>query len=147
MTELLLDERQTRIQQLLEQSGRVLASELAESFGVSEDTIRRDLREMAAAGLCKRVYGGALVKTFIKEKNYNKYMSWVNKGQKKFDWIFFGIILLPIAPDDALVLVSSQTKMSWKFFLFTIFLGKPLPIFLYSYLLIHGGSALTHFLT
>lgn len=60
MTELLLDERQTRIQQLLEQSGRVLASELAESFGVSEDTIRRDLREMAAAGLCKRVYGGAL---------------------------------------------------------------------------------------
>lgn len=50
MTELLLDERQARIQQLLEQSGRVLASELAESFGVSEDTIRRDLREMAAAG-------------------------------------------------------------------------------------------------
>ncbi|MCL7998487.1 DeoR/GlpR family DNA-binding transcription regulator [Brucella sp. 21LCYQ03] len=60
MTELLLDERQARIQQLLEQSGRVLATELAESFGVSEDTIRRDLREMAAAGLCKRVYGGAL---------------------------------------------------------------------------------------
>ncbi|HXV30624.1 MAG TPA: DeoR/GlpR family DNA-binding transcription regulator, partial [Sinorhizobium sp.] len=27
---------------------------------VSEDTIRRDLREMAAAGLCERVYGGAL---------------------------------------------------------------------------------------
>src|SRR5690606_40075901 len=24
------------------------------------DTIRRDLREMAAAGLCRRVYGGAL---------------------------------------------------------------------------------------
>lgn len=59
-TELLLHERQARIQGLLQQSGRVLASELAESFGVSEDTIRRDLREMAAAGLCKRVYGGAL---------------------------------------------------------------------------------------
>ncbi len=60
MTELLLHERQARIQELLQQSGRVLAAELAESFGVSEDTIRRDLREMAAAGLCKRVYGGAL---------------------------------------------------------------------------------------
>ncbi|NKB79316.1 DeoR/GlpR transcriptional regulator [Ochrobactrum daejeonense] len=58
--ELLLHERQARIQQLLEQSGRVLAAELAESFGVSEDTIRRDLRDLAAAGLCKRVYGGAL---------------------------------------------------------------------------------------
>lgn len=94
-----------------------------------------------------RVYGGALVKTFIKEKNYNKYMSWVNKGQKKFDWIFFAIILLPIAPDDALVLVSSQTNMSWKFFLFTIFVGKPLPIFLYSYLLIHGTSWLTNLIS
>jgi len=60
VTELLLHERQARIQELLQQSGRVLAAELAESFGVSEDTIRRDLREMAAAGLCKRVYGGAL---------------------------------------------------------------------------------------
>jgi len=59
-TELLLHERQARIQDLLQQSGRVLATELAESFGVSEDTIRRDLRDMAAAGLCKRVYGGAL---------------------------------------------------------------------------------------
>lgn len=60
MIELLLHERQTQIQQLLERTGRVLANELAETFGVSEDTIRRDLREMAAAGLCKRVYGGAL---------------------------------------------------------------------------------------
>lgn len=60
MTELLLHERQARIQELLEQSGRVLAAELAESFGVSEDTIRRDLRDLAAAGLCRRVYGGAL---------------------------------------------------------------------------------------
>ena len=30
------------------------------SSGVSEDSIRRDLRELAAAGLCQRVYGGAL---------------------------------------------------------------------------------------
>jgi DeoR/GlpR family transcriptional regulator of sugar metabolism len=38
----------------------VSAPALAREFGVSEDAIRRDLREMAAAGLCKRVYGGAL---------------------------------------------------------------------------------------
>lgn len=41
-------------------SGRVLAVDLAQEFNVSEDTIRRDLRELAAAGLCERVYGGAL---------------------------------------------------------------------------------------
>ncbi len=93
-----------------------------------------------------RVYGAALAKTFIKEKSYEKYMSWVHKGQKTYDWIFVIAILLPIAPDDALVLVSSQTKMTWRFFLFTILFGKPWSIFLYSYLLIHGGSFLSNLL-
>src|SRR5690606_26714764 len=58
--DLLLRQRQTLIQDRLRQSGRVLAADLAQEFSVSEDTIRRDLRELAAAGLCARVYGGAL---------------------------------------------------------------------------------------
>jgi DeoR/GlpR family transcriptional regulator of sugar metabolism len=58
--ELLLRERQSLITQRLEHAGRVIAADLAGEFNVSEDTIRRDLREMAAAGLCERVYGGAL---------------------------------------------------------------------------------------
>jgi len=60
VNEMLLRERQGLISVKLETHGRVLAAELASEFGVSEDTIRRDLREMAAAGLCERVYGGAL---------------------------------------------------------------------------------------
>ena len=59
-TELLLRQRQSLIQDRLRLSGRVLAVDLAQEFNVSEDTIRRDLRELAAAGLCERVYGGAL---------------------------------------------------------------------------------------
>ncbi len=58
--ELLLQERKSAISAKLRAHGRVLAAELAIEFGVSEDTVRRDLREMAAAGLCERVYGGAL---------------------------------------------------------------------------------------
>jgi len=58
--ELLLGERQDLIRARLDLSGRVIATELAQELGVSEDTIRRDLREMAASGLCRRVYGGAL---------------------------------------------------------------------------------------
>ena len=57
---LLLGERQDLIRARLDLSGRVIAAELAQELGVSEDTIRRDLREMAASGLCRRVYGGAL---------------------------------------------------------------------------------------
>lgn len=53
-------ERQEAILDRLARRGRVLAGELARDFNTSEDTIRRDLRDMAAAGLCRRVYGGAL---------------------------------------------------------------------------------------
>lgn len=60
MQDFLLRERQSVISERLRTNGRVLAVELALEFGVSEDTVRRDLREMAAAGLCERVYGGAL---------------------------------------------------------------------------------------
>ena len=44
----------------LRDEGRIVAKDLAAELGLSEDTVRRDLRELAAAGLCQRVYGGAL---------------------------------------------------------------------------------------
>lgn len=40
--------------------GQVVAKQLAEELGTSEDTIRRDLRELAQAGKLQRVHGGAL---------------------------------------------------------------------------------------
>lgn len=57
---MLTDERHQIIRDRLAVEGRVLASELASRFGVSEDTVRRDLRELAKAGQCRRVYGGAV---------------------------------------------------------------------------------------
>src|SRR5688572_10166310 len=48
------------ILEVIGQEGRVVASELSQRFGVSEDTIRRDLREMSGEGLLHRVHGGAL---------------------------------------------------------------------------------------
>jgi DeoR/GlpR family transcriptional regulator of sugar metabolism len=44
----------------LRRDGRLVAKDVAAELGVSEDSVRRDLRELAAAGLCQRVYGGAL---------------------------------------------------------------------------------------
>lgn len=54
-------ERQQLIQDRLGRYGRVIATDLASEFGVSEHSIRRDLSVLAAAGLCKRVYGGAIL--------------------------------------------------------------------------------------
>lgn len=57
---MLAEERQAAIQDRLSRDGKVLAGALAQEFGVSEDTIRRDLRELAGKGVCRKVYGGAL---------------------------------------------------------------------------------------
>ena len=53
-------ERQKEILQRIQKDGRVLATDLAQEFQTSEDTIRRALRDLAAQGRCTRVYGGAL---------------------------------------------------------------------------------------
>lgn len=44
----------------LRRDGRIVAKEIAAELGLSEDSIRRDLRDLDAAGLAVRVYGGAL---------------------------------------------------------------------------------------
>ena len=44
----------------LRADGRLVVKDLAAELGLSEDSLRRDLRELAAAGLVQRVYGGAL---------------------------------------------------------------------------------------
>lgn len=56
-------ERKELILKALQENQSVHAGELAARFGVSEDTIRRDLRGLADEGLIRRVYGGALPPT------------------------------------------------------------------------------------
>ncbi|WP_268800411.1 DeoR/GlpR family DNA-binding transcription regulator [Pseudomonas huanghezhanensis] len=57
---MLTQQRKHFLTERLEQDGQLLAKPLSVELGVSEDTIRRDLREMAKAGLLTRVHGGAL---------------------------------------------------------------------------------------
>ena len=57
---MLVGERRDLLLARLAADGKVLAKDVAAELGVSEDSIRRDLRDLAAAGLCQRVYGGAL---------------------------------------------------------------------------------------
>src|SRR5690349_23360893 len=59
----LKEERQQQILERLHRDGKVLATELSQSFNTSEDTVRRDLRELGEAGLLLRVHGGALLRS------------------------------------------------------------------------------------
>lgn len=53
-------ERQERIEHLLRDEGRVAVVELADSFGVTTETIRRDLAALERTGALLRVHGGAV---------------------------------------------------------------------------------------
>lgn len=53
-------ERQQEILRLTHESGRVDVLSLAEEFGVTAETVRRDLNALGKAGLVHRVHGGAI---------------------------------------------------------------------------------------
>ncbi|CAH5873817.1 DeoR/GlpR transcriptional regulator [Enterobacter hormaechei] len=57
---MLTSQRKQLILEKLEAEGQVQSTALSLFFSVSEDTIRRDLRELAAEGRLQRVHGGAL---------------------------------------------------------------------------------------
>lgn len=57
---MLASQRKQQILQILASNKQVHSGELSLHFGVSEDSIRRDLRELAAEGLLQRVHGGAM---------------------------------------------------------------------------------------
>ncbi|MGJ5633521.1 DeoR/GlpR family DNA-binding transcription regulator [Nostoc sp. CALU 1950] len=58
---MLTAERRQFILEILRRDKKVLSSELSTVLKVSEDTIRRDLRELAESGFLQRVHGGALL--------------------------------------------------------------------------------------
>lgn len=57
---MLTSQRKRLILDVLNRDGQVVAKRLSKELALSEDTIRRDLRELAAEGLLQRVHGGAL---------------------------------------------------------------------------------------
>jgi DeoR family transcriptional regulator, fructose operon transcriptional repressor len=54
------EERQQTIAGLVADRGRVAVTALAEEFGVTTETVRRDLAALERAGMLRRVHGGAV---------------------------------------------------------------------------------------
>lgn len=57
---MLTRQRKQLILDRLVRDGQIVASDLSRELSISEDTIRRDLRELSREGLLQRVHGGAL---------------------------------------------------------------------------------------
>jgi DeoR/GlpR family transcriptional regulator of sugar metabolism len=79
-TSLIPAERQRLLLERIEQDGRIASAQAAMDFSVSEDTIRRDLRDLADAGLVDRVHGGALRKSQVSHR-FDKRLA-TNESQK-----------------------------------------------------------------
>lgn len=101
------EQRQSLIQQKLEQNGRVVGADLARQLGVSEHTIRRDLQELARLGICKKVYGGA-VSQFKQSASFDTRVS--QNIQEKADVAQCCAAL--IRPDTCIFIDAGSTYLS-----------------------------------
>lgn len=59
------DKRQALVLREIDLHNKVLVVDLSEQLNVSDDTIRRDIKELAAEGKIIRVHGGAVSKSFV----------------------------------------------------------------------------------
>jgi len=59
------DKRQALILREVDLHNKVLSVDLSEQLNVSDDTIRRDIKELAAEGKIIRVHGGAVSRSFV----------------------------------------------------------------------------------
>lgn len=86
-------ERRETIIRLIESERIVKAADLIERFGVSDETIRRDLEYLEKAGYLNRVYGGAVAKSMhgmepeYENREMKNYIEKVRIGEQAVDYI------------------------------------------------------------
>lgn len=79
---MLKKERQRKILEIIERSGKVEVEQLANSLTVSVMTVRRDLTELDELGFLERVHGGALLPN---QKNGRDELSVLERSREKKD--------------------------------------------------------------
>lgn len=105
------EERKIQILELLETDERVEVSDLARRFNVSEDTIRRDLRDLENQGLILKTHGGAM-RHVAAPKSFENRLEHASKfkssiGQAAADLVEEGDCLLIDSGTTALSLARS----------------------------------------
>ncbi len=80
---MLKGERQREILKVVETHSPVHVNELAERFGVSEMTIRRDLEELDLKGMNQRIHGGAVTRIEVHKRNEPPVFERANEQQEE----------------------------------------------------------------
>ncbi len=95
---MLKEERQHYILNKLREDERVNSLELSKELDVSDDTIRRDLTELAREGLIQKVHGGAIPKPpapigYLERLHYGEKTK-QQLAEKLPDFLFPGMVLI-----------------------------------------------------
>lgn len=95
-------ERKQLIIKQLKQNNRVLVKDLSSSFNVTEETIRRDIKELVSKGIAIKSHGGALlnpdhtqIKTFLDRELTNRELKeCIAKQALELELICDGMVLM-----------------------------------------------------
>lgn len=102
---MLIVERRQRILDTARARGTVSARELARSLGISEVTIRRDLRLMADEGLLRRTRGGAILSQALAHEP-SSYEKALEAGDEK---AAIAQLAVDLVPDGASIILGPGT--------------------------------------
>ena len=98
-------ERFDRIIASLRTSPAVRISTLAEDFGVSVETVRRDIDELSRRGLVDRTYGGAALRLMAQEPEVNERRNQLIEERLRIGDYAAGLV----SPGDVLMIDSGST--------------------------------------
>ena len=101
-------ERKNAILARLIADGKVIVSDLAQEYGVTEETIRRDLDKLEKEGLAQKTYGGAVKKDNLNIELPINVRKQTNVEGKKY---IADIIGKMISDGDYILLDSSTTAL------------------------------------
>lgn len=100
-------ERRDAITQKIMQEKKILVSALSKKFGVSEETIRRDLEKLEKEGILTRTHGGATLNTQTSQDIPYLTRNTLNKDLKSQ----IAVKILDIIPDNATLMVDSSSTV------------------------------------
>ena len=79
-----------------------------------------------------RKFGRPFVELLVDESKFRKYTRWLD-DEKRFNKLFTFGMFFPMSPADLLCYIAGLSKISFKRYLVTLSLGKPLTLFIYSF--------------
>lgn len=80
-----------------------------------------------------RRYGGAIVRAFISDESYDKYIGRMNEG-KGFRRLLRVGFIAPVFPDDIFCMIAGMSNMTFREFFGMVLAYRPFSMFVYTFM-------------